>query len=998
MRIAGAGAGVCAAGCLRDLPQKLIPYVVAPDEIIPGVAAWYAGTCFECAAHCGTLVRVREGRAVKIEGNPLHPVNSGGLCALGQSAVQAAYDPDRLREPMRRNADGSFSAVPWNDALYSAAEAIARAREGGKRVVLISEALSLSEAALAREFCGKTGAEHLQYQVFPADEVEQAASAVFGAGVRADYDLSRADCVVSFGADYLGTWRSPVEFTRARSTRRAPDAEKGGTAAIFPRAVHFEPRLSLTAANADRWYKTAAGSECSVLGVLFRKIVEYGGWDPAGQDSGRVAKKNVRSAAVRYGMRLCAGDALHPGCGVTESEIEALARELGQCRAPLIICGGPVMSGADGERAMLISLLLNIVLGAAGKTVRLCRASAEAKLPEVLSSGLSARLAEGPVPEVLIVAQVNPFFTLPEKSGFSRLLERVPFVVSLSVNLDETAERAHLVMPLSTTIETWRDSEVRPGVYALNQPAMQPLYQTQSLGDTLISLCAAAPLGVRFAEDTCFYDYMRRAWKERIGADNFEEQWLRFVELGGDFGGTAQESISDWSLNPELEKVISRFDVKNPESSPGLSLLAFPTPVFGDGHGANRPWLQELPDPVSTVVWGSWIEVHPETLKRFGIPKNSCAKVITDGGELEAPVLATEHIDPGLVAVPVGQGHAALGRFCRGVGVNPLAVLGAGSGKSAAGFIASGVRLERSALRQELLQMQGSDSQLGRGIIRTVELAVLQQSAAVHKIAMHKESHNTHDVHALGPRTPPKQMYVQAEHPQYQWAMSVDLSKCTGCCGCVAACYAENNIAVSGRKMCAEGREMSWLRIERFLDGPPEHPVLGFLPMMCQHCNNAPCEPVCPVYATYHSDEGLNTMVYNRCVGTRYCANNCSYKARRFNWVESYWPEPLNWQLNPDVTVRCTGVMEKCTFCIQRIREAENRAKDEGREVRDGEIQPACASSCPAGAIVFGNLKDPHSAVYRQAQLGRSYKVLDAELNTQPAVTYLAKISGGKAK
>jgi Fe-S-cluster-containing dehydrogenase component len=253
--------------------------------------------------------------------------------------------------------------------------------------------------------------------------------------------------------------------------------------------------------------------------------------------------------------------------------------------------------------------------------------------------------------------------------------------------------------------------------------------------------------------------------------------------------------------------------------------------------------------------------------------------------------------------------------------------------------------------------------------------------------------HDAHDPLKLGPREEPGQMYKQMEHPLYTWGMNIDLSSCTGCSACVAACYAENNVPVVGKQLCEQGREMSWIRIARYFDGPEEHPVTGFGPMMCQHCNNAPCEPVCPVYATYHSEDGLNTMVYNRCVGTRYCSNNCSYKVRRFNWFNYEWPEPLNWQLNPDVTVRSVGVMEKCSFCIQRIREGQNAAKDEGREIMDGEVVPACASSCPTNAITFGNLRDEKSAVAKGAKSTRGYKVLDFELNTQPAVTYLAKVT-----
>ena len=310
----------------------------------------------------------------------------------------------------------------------------------------------------------------------------------------------------------------------------------------------------------------------------------------------------------------------------------------------------------------------------------------------------------------------------------------------------------------------------------------------------------------------------------------------------------------------------------------------------------------------------------------------------------------------------------------------------------------------KSIAKEVLVTTQGHDSQENRGFVRTTEADSSHEENSGH--SKHgKQSHDKqdnhglelheHDPHALGPEPERKQMYKQMDHVQYKWGMTVDLAACTGCSACVTACYAENNIAVVGKEFSRQGREMSWLKISRYLDGDKNQPITGFMPMMCQHCSNAPCEPVCPVYATYHSDEGLNTMVYNRCVGTRYCSNNCSYKVRRFNWFDYEWPEPLNWQLNPDVTVRTVGVMEKCTFCIQRIREVENKSKTSGREVADGEIQPACASSCPADAITFGNLMDKDSKVTKLSRDKRSYRVLQAELNTQPAVTYLAKITKG---
>jgi molybdopterin-containing oxidoreductase family iron-sulfur binding subunit len=344
-------------------------------------------------------------------------------------------------------------------------------------------------------------------------------------------------------------------------------------------------------------------------------------------------------------------------------------------------------------------------------------------------------------------------------------------------------------------------------------------------------------------------------------------------------------------------------------------------------------------------------------------------------------------VAPGVLAVPIGQGHTSFGRYADAVkGGKVLNMLPAIDEEDGWFSVASTrVDIVKARGAYPLVSVQGSDSQHGRELART---RVVERGAAGHGSGAHQGEH-----HAGGAHHEPKQMYTQRVHPLYEWGMTVDLAACTGCSSCIIACYAENNIPVVGKKMVEKGREMAWLRIERYIDSAPDEDLrVNFLPMMCQHCHNAPCEPVCPVFATYHNEEGMNVMVYNRCVGTRYCSNNCSYKVRRFNWVDFEFPEPLNWQLNPMVTKRGMGVMEKCTFCVQRIVEAKDNAKDQGRVVGDGDITPACVQTCPTEALVFGNLNDPDSRVSKMQKDERAYKVLDHHLNTQPAVSYLENI------
>ena len=423
--------------------------------------------------------------------------------------------------------------------------------------------------------------------------------------------------------------------------------------------------------------------------------------------------------------------------------------------------------------------------------------------------------------------------------------------------------------------------------------------------------------------------------------------------------------------------------MKRTDYEPGknFALVVYPSLSHYDGRGANRPWLQELPDPMMMNVWDSWIEIHPQDAAAAGISTGDAIQVSSPYAQFDLPAQVSTAVKPGVVAIPIGQGHTSYGRYANNVGNNPIDLLDPKPSEKTSGLEWAGMKVEllKKSDRLVLATVSGSDTQHDRGIVQSVPLAALVETRTPASEGQHKEE-------ALS-------MYADHEHPNHRWGMTIDIDKCTGCSACVAACYAENNIPVVGKEQVAVGREMAWIRIERYFDEHSETPHADFAPMLCQQCDNAPCETVCPVYAAYHTEEGLNGQVYNRCIGTRYCANNCPYKVRRFNWFEAQWVEPLNWQLNPDVTVRSKGVMEKCTFCVQRISDGKNTARNERRPVRDGEIIPACAQTCPAEAITFGDLKDVNSSVSRliAEEDQRDYKVLE-ELNTRPAVTYLKAI------
>ncbi len=534
------------------------------------------------------------------------------------------------------------------------------------------------------------------------------------------------------------------------------------------------------------------------------------------------------------------------------------------------------------------------------------------------------------------------------------------------------------------------------------QPTIDPIFDTKSTGDVLLSL--AARLGGEVAGSfgqADYNTYLRDAWRE-VGREfapgsDFEAFWRDALSAGGVWRQVGTQPVT---LNPAVAGVNFDEPTLDGDASTPYALLAYPSPVFYDGRSANRPWLQELPDPVTKVVWNSWIEMHPEVAERLGVGTGDVVAVSSPHGQLEAPAFVYHGLRPDTVAIPIGQGHEHLGRWARGRGVNPLALLPAAADEAsgATAWLTTQVALAATGTRITLVGTQGSHDDLGREIAEVVSVAAAAEA----------EEHAREEV-----EREPEALVEAAEDADpkspYRWGMAIDLSSCIGCSACVTACYAENNIPIVGEELCAQGREMAWLRVESYYEHVSEGahgnghgdsegaedesvPLVVHLPAMCQHCGNAPCEPVCPVYATYHNPEGLNIQVYNRCVGTRYCSNNCPYKARRFEWFDYDFPFPLNLQLNPDVTVREKGVMEKCTFCVQRIMKARNDANAEGRDVNDGEVTTACAQTCPANAIVFGNLRDPNSRVSRLTRSGRAYHML-GELNTRPAVTYLKAVS-----
>ncbi|MGD9301651.1 MAG: 4Fe-4S dicluster domain-containing protein, partial [Desulfobacterales bacterium] len=523
----------------------------------------------------------------------------------------------------------------------------------------------------------------------------------------------------------------------------------------------------------------------------------------------------------------------------------------------------------------------------------------------------------------------------------------------------------------------------KPPIVSSLQPAMGKMTTASHLGDVLLQ--------AGFENDPPARNY--KEWLvARLAEDHGianEAQWVRTLQQGGEFKVVVKKARSSKKLKPEkLARVLGK---KNESPTEDLALTALPSIRFFDGRGANRPWLCEIPDPLSRIAWQTPVIIHPDTAKQKGITQQDIIQIQSETGTLEAPVYLSEIVSPLAMVMPIGQGHSSYGRYARNTGLNPVTLLSAKTDRDSGGcsFTLDKVSIKKTGRTLPLAHTDGSRTQHDRPFALSVGLGELKNGNGHQKSGLTMEDFPLTLPLPEG-YDPKRDFYPAHDHKDYRWAMVVDLDRCIGCGACAAGCYAENNVGIVGVERVLEGREMAWLSIERFHD--PEHmEKVAFLPMLCQHCDNAPCESVCPVYAPHHSKEGLNNQIYNRCIGTRYCVQNCPYKVRRFNWFDWPWPEPSNLQLNPDVTVRSKGVMEKCSFCIQRIKTARNVAKNEKRMIRDGEVQPACVQTCPTEALVFGSLMDKNSRVRKLVDDSRAYQAM-GYLNTKPAVIYLKKV------
>jgi molybdopterin-containing oxidoreductase family iron-sulfur binding subunit len=972
LKITGMGSVGFAAACSSDPERKLYTLVQAPEDMVTGKAAWYATTCRECPAGCGVLAKNREGRVIKLEGNPLHPVNRGKLCARGQAALQGLYDPDRIKTPMLKTQTG------WQSIDFPKAAALIRERmdqsaaKGPNRMAMITEVVGDTLLKLLTTVLSQHGAKGpLVYEPFGFESLKFAHSRLFGNPVLPGFRMDQSDLLLSFGADFLESWLSPVEYaSKFKAMHAVENGQKG-------RFFHVSPYQSLTAANADKWFACSPGSEVAVLMMLIQNTLNGG--------RGRHLNMPLRMALLRI-TRPYTVAKVAERTDLPVTELGRLAHKIMTARRPLVLGSATTADGTAAAAVDLAAALLNIILDPQLTLYDFDqRHRVEVAAPRSAVAALFQTASTDGL-DLLFLNNVNPLFTMPAGSGVAKALQRQElFVVAFANALDETAAAADLVFPVQTALESWDIYESKLAMQATLQPALGKITAAPNLGDLFLQFI---PDDRRPADD--YRSHLIRQLADQSIISSVKD-WVKTFQNGGQFVAGRNRSKPHAATDDKAAVVLSDLMEKLPSpETKRPTVYVTPSLRHWDGRGANRAWLSEIPDPISQVAWQTLVWVHPQIMTANGWSEGDVIQLQTDHGRIEVQAHAYAGLHPHVMVVPMGQGHTRFGRFAQGRGANPLALLGADLESLTGAPLYTAQIKTASAVgkRSPLAGVSGSRDQYHRKIALSVPIeAAVKPEKPGKGLAMNDfpftlplpEGYDHH-----------RDIYPAHEHDTYRWGMVVDLDRCIGCSACVAACYAENNVGVVGEKQIIKGREMAWIRIERYED--PDDPTRHiYFPMMCQHCDNAPCESVCPVYAPHHSKEGLNNQIYNRCIGTRFCAQNCPYKVRRFNWLDWRWPEPLDMQLNPDVTVRSKGVMEKCSFCIQRIKLAHGHAKNERRKIRDGEIIPACVQTCPTSALHFGNLMDTQSTVRKLITDPRAYQVL-GYLNTKPAVIYLKKV------
>jgi len=938
-----------AAGCIRRPVQKIVPYNKQPEEVTLSVPNYYTSTYFDGQEGFGLLVKSREGRPIHIEGNPEFPLNGGAVSVRAQASLLGLYDPERLQKPLRnlineKRTNKDTVSTSWEDLDKKVVESLAQ----GSVAVLTGNISSPATKAVIADFCSGFKADHYTWEPLAQDDVTAAQKACYGQAVVPAYRYDLAKVIVSVDADFLGGWGSATQANRLFAMGRKNPGQ-------MSRLISFHSVYSLTAANADIGFKIKPSEQLDIVMSLIAEIFPENS-----------AAQSFKEAYAKM--------------GISAEAFKKVAQDLkANAGKSLVVTGGLQTRTADSQALQIAVNYLNNLLGNDGRTVVAQAGNQNLSASYESMLNLIAKMNSGAV-KTLIIYRSNPAYALSRSFGFVEALAKVPTVIYAGDKMDETASMSHLIATDNHALETWNDAEFSEGVYAIHQPLIRTMYDTRSFQLSLMTWGFMAKVGPkRLQEYETYYDYLRAFWKTDMAAkagkgQDFNDFWNELLQKGfiGETKSGSSRGFNAGALGQIKKKTLSSDD---------LELVLYAKSQVGDGSLGNVAWIHELPDPVTKIVWDNYASVSIKTAEKLGIKQNQLVDVKVGEVVVNLPL----HIQPGMrdgvVAVAVGYGRTRAGKVGNDIGRNAF-VFAQANKEGVVVFSGQAVSLSKKGGKYELVTTQGHDSMEGRQIVVT----------ATNKDYEKAKDANIHRHHTWS-------IWSGHQYNGHKWGMAVDLNVCTGCSNCMTACRSENNIHVVGKKYILQGREMDWIRIDRYYTGDVENAQAVFQPIMCQHCDNAPCEVVCPATATVHSSEGLNEMVYNRCIGTRYCSNNCPYKVRRFNWFNyaKLIEKPMNMALNPEVTVRARGVMEKCTFCVQRIKVAKNKAKTDGRALKDGDIKVACESVCPTQAITFGDLNDENSRVAKIFKgEERSYPLLE-EWYAQPSVRYMSKIRNNDA-
>jgi MoCo/4Fe-4S cofactor protein with predicted Tat translocation signal len=931
-----------AAGCIRRPVQKLVPYNKQPEEVTLGVPNYYTSTFFDGQEGFGLLIKSREGRPVHIEGNPNNPLNGSAVSVRAQASLLSLYDPERLQKPFRnllneKKTNKETVRISWEDLDKKVVEEL---KKGGV-AVLTGNLNGPSTKAVVADFCSGFNADHYVWEPLAQDDVLNGQKISYGEAVVPLYKYDEAKVIVSIDADFLGAWGPAIQSNRLFANGRRNPSK-------MSRLISFDSTYSLTAANADVRVRIKPSNQFQIIMGLIAEIFPE---NPVGSGYKGIAEK----------------------IGIDSEVFKKVASDLKKNKRESIVVTGGLQTRTEDSEALQVAVnYLNHLLENDGRTILSNSGNQNLSAQYESLITLISKMKSGSV-KTLIIYRQNPIYNLAKSFGFHEAIAKVATVVFIGDQMDETASLSQYIATDSHALESWNDSEFANGLFGIHQPLIRSMYDTRSFQLSLMTWGFMAAVGPRRLQDyETFHEYLRAFWKVEMSpklakGQDFETFWNQTLQFG------TVGTVSNSSVRSFKTDALSK--IKGVQKSSDLELALYPTSHIGDGTLANVAWLQELPNPVSKIVWDNYASVSMKTADRLNLKQGDLIELTSNGVTVTLPT----HIQPGLhdgvVAVAVGYGRTHAGKVGNDIGQN--AYVFAKVETNNAIFSGAAVDIKKTGKKYDLVTTQGHDSMEGRQIV----------VQATNKDYEKSKSANIHKHHTWS-------MWSGHQYNGHKWGMAIDLNTCTGCSACMTACRSENNIHVVGKKYIMQGREMDWIRIDRYYVGDTDNAQAVFQPIMCQHCDNAPCETVCPVAATVHSSEGLNEIVYNRCVGTRYCSNNCPYKVRRFNWFNyaKLIEKPMHMALNPEVGVRTRGVMEKCTFCVQRIKDGKNVAKTENRSLKDGDIKVACESACPTQAITFGDLNDENSRVAKTFKSEeRSYALLE-EWYAKPSVRYMSKI------